>query len=49
MYSWVPQQSWDCTWTDKALYTKYALTQEQVDYIEAVIKPMDLSAEDGDE
>ncbi len=41
-YAWVPQQSWDRTWTDKALYEKYGLTPAQIDYIEAVIKPMDL-------
>jgi site-specific DNA-methyltransferase (adenine-specific) len=45
MYLWVPQQSWDRTWTDKALYKKYALTREQIDYIEAVIKPMDLGSD----
>lgn len=42
MYSWVPQQSWDRTWTDELLYKKYKLTQEQIDYIESVIKPMDV-------
>lgn len=43
MYSWVPIQSWDRQWTDKALYKKYGLTKEEIDYIEAVIRPMDLS------
>lgn len=42
-YKWVPMQTWDRAWTDKALYEKYGLTQKQMDYIEAVIKPMDLS------
>lgn len=46
MYSWVPQQSWDRTWTDKALYRKYGLTRDQIDYIEAVIKPMELGNHD---
>jgi site-specific DNA-methyltransferase (adenine-specific) len=46
MYAWVPQQSWDRTWTDKALYKKYELTRDQTEYIEAVIKPMDLSDDD---
>lgn len=46
MYLWVPQQSWDRTWTDKALYKKYALTKDQIDYIESVIKPMDLGNDD---
>jgi len=43
-YTWVPMQTWDRIWTDKALYKKYGLTQKQIDYIEAVIKPMDLGA-----
>ena len=40
-YTWVPMQTWDRTWTDKTLYKKYGLSQEQIDHIEAVIKPMD--------
>lgn len=40
-YAWVPQQNWDRTWTDAALYRKYDLTQEQIDFVEAVIKPME--------
>lgn len=43
-YTWVPQQTWDRTWTDAELYKKYGLTQGQIDYIEAVIKPMDTGA-----
>ena len=49
MYSWVPVQTWDRQWSDKALYKKYGLTTEEIDYIESVIRPMDLSTEDGDE
>ncbi len=41
-YTWVPQQKWDCEWTDEALYKKYNLSQNDIDYIEAVIKPMNL-------
>lgn len=48
-YTWVPMQSWDRTWTDKALYKKYSLTQDQIDYIESVVKPMDLSEASDDE
>lgn len=47
-YSWVPQQPWDRTWNDAALFKKYDLTQDQVAYIEAVIKPMDLDAAGGE-
>lgn len=47
-YSWVPIQDWDRQWTDKALYKKYKLTTEEIEYIETVIRPMDLSTEDED-
>jgi site-specific DNA-methyltransferase (adenine-specific) len=49
MYSWVPVQPWDRQWTDKALNTKYGLTKEEADYIESVIRPMDLNETNGDE
>lgn len=39
-YTWVPVQSWDQNWTDEALYEKYALTVEEINYIETVIRPM---------
>lgn len=41
-YTWVPMQTWDRLWTDEDLYAKYGLSQEQIDYIESQIKPMDL-------
>lgn len=49
MYSWVPVQTWDRLWTDEALYQKYGLTQEEIDYIEAVIRPMDNNGSYNDE
>jgi site-specific DNA-methyltransferase (adenine-specific) len=45
-YTWVPVQTWDRTYTDKLLYEKYGLSQEQADYIESVIKPMSLDGAD---
>ena len=48
-YSWVPQQTWGRQWTDKALYKKYGLTREEIDYVEEVIRPMDLGSEGDDE
>jgi len=44
-YTWVPMQTWDRDWTDAQLYEKYELDQEQIDYIESVIKPMELGDE----
>ncbi|TFD68442.1 restriction endonuclease [Cryobacterium gelidum] len=43
-YSWVPLQSWDRTWTDADLYAKYKLTSDEIDYIESVIKPINVGA-----
>lgn len=42
-YTWVPKQDWSKIWTDAQLYEKYGLSKDQIDYIEAVIKPMDIS------
>jgi site-specific DNA-methyltransferase (adenine-specific) len=41
-YSWVPQQLWDKSWTDELLYAKYNLTRAEIDFIEAMVRPMDL-------
>jgi site-specific DNA-methyltransferase (adenine-specific) len=49
MYSWVPVQPWDRQWTDKELYKKYGLTKEEIDYVESVIRPMDLKETSADE
>ena len=40
-YSWVPQQTWDRTWTDEALYKKYSLTKGEISFIESRIRPME--------
>ena len=37
----VPQQDFSKTWTDEDLYRKYKLSQENIDFIESMIKPMD--------
>ena len=49
MYLWVPIQAWDRKWTDKALYKKYGLTKEESDYIESVIRPMEIDESSDDE
>jgi site-specific DNA-methyltransferase (adenine-specific) len=40
-YLWVPQQTWDRTWTDEALYKKYNLTKADISFIESMIRPME--------
>ena len=39
-YSWVPQQSWDKTWTDELLYEKYGITKGEISFINSMIRPM---------
>lgn len=39
-YTWVPQQTWDKTWTDAELYKKYGITKAEQAYIEAMVKEM---------
>lgn len=49
VYSFVPIQDFTKPWTDAELYTKYNLTQEEIDFIESMIKPMDLSSDTDNE
>lgn len=49
VYQFVPMQDFSKPWTDKELYAKYGLTDEEIAFIETMIKPMDLSAEDASE
>lgn len=41
-YEKVPVQTWSKPWTDKELYAKYKLTQEEIDFIDSMIKPMEV-------
>ena len=40
-FMFVPVQDFSKPWTDEELYAKYGLTQEEIDFIESMIKPMD--------
>lgn len=42
VYTFVPKQSWDRQWTDEALYEKYGLTDEEIAFVEKIVRPMDL-------
>ncbi len=41
VYSFVPQQDFSKPWTDEELYKKYGLTDEEVAFIESMIRPME--------
>lgn len=40
MYRWLPVQSWDRAWTDALLYAKYGITDDEIAFIESMIRPM---------
>lgn len=41
VYQFVPLQDFTKPWTDEELYKKYSLTDEEINFIESMIKPMD--------
>jgi len=49
VYTFVPTQDWTKRWTDKDLYEKYGLSDEEVAFIEKVVRPMDLQPDLWDE
>ena len=40
-YRFVPTQDFSRAWTDEDLYAKYGLTEEEIAFIESMIKPME--------
>lgn len=42
VYKFVPMQDFSRTWTDTDLYAKYGLTDEEIEFIESMIRPMEL-------
>lgn len=45
-FQFVPLQDFSKPWTDAELYEKYGLSPEEIDFIEASIKPMEIGAAD---
>lgn len=42
VYKFVPEQNFDEEWTDEKLYAKYGLTEEEIEFIESMVRPMEL-------
>lgn len=49
VYTFVPTQEWTKQWTDADLYAKYGLTDEEIGFIEKIVRPMDLTGDACDE
>ena len=45
-YTFVPTQDFTRSWSDNELYEKYGLSAEDIEFIETMIKPMDLDGDD---
>jgi len=45
VYSFIPLQDFKESWTDEKLYQKYGLTSEEIEFIESMIRPMELNNE----
>ena len=45
VYQFVPIQDFSESWTDEKLYTQYGLTEEEIAFIESMIRPMDIGGD----
>jgi Eco57I restriction-modification methylase len=45
VYSFVPVQDWTRTWTDAALYAQYGLSDDEIAFIEKIVRPMGLESD----
>lgn len=45
-FIFVPDLPMSESWTDEKLYKKYGLTEDEISFIESMIRPMDLSQKD---
>jgi site-specific DNA-methyltransferase (adenine-specific) len=57
VYSFVPVQDWTQTWTDADLYMRYGLSEDEIAFVEKIVRPMefesdllgDVSVDDGED
>ena len=45
VYTFVPTQAWTKPWIDADLYAKYGLNDEEVEFIEKIVRPMELTSD----
>lgn len=41
VYTFVPTQDWARPWTDQDLYAKYGLTDNEIHFVESIVRPME--------
>ncbi|WP_420559718.1 Eco57I restriction-modification methylase domain-containing protein [Tepidicaulis sp.] len=45
VYTFVPAQDWTQNWTDSDLYNRYGLSDEEIAFIEKIVRPMELASD----
>ena len=45
VYTFVPTQEWTKRWTDEDLYAKYGISASEIEFIEKLVRPMDLTSD----
>ncbi len=45
VYTFVPTQKWNKKWKDDDLYAKYGMSPSEIEFIEKVVRPMELSSD----
>jgi hypothetical protein len=45
VYSFVPVQDWTRIWTDAALYAHYGLSDDEIAFVEKIVRPMGLESD----
>ena len=45
VYAFVPAQAWTKPWKDADLYAKYGLNDEEIAFIEKIVRPMELTSD----
>lgn len=49
VYTFVPTQEWTRRWTDEDLYAKYDISASEIEFIEKVVRPMDINGSSEDD
>ena len=49
VYTFVPAQKWNRSWTDGDLYKRYGLTASEIAFIEGIVRPMEINEDLFDE
>lgn len=45
VYTFVPTQEWTKRWSDEDLYAKYGISASEIEFIEKVVRPMELTSD----